>query len=86
VNFFASLEAIVTAKSHIPGAANFAATRGLRSGNCCGMEPTARNSPKPAPTTRESILTEAAIEFSKKRFEVSGLPARSGLPMPKVGL
>ena len=70
--FFASLEAHRYSKEwHIPIAANFAATRGLKVLEIgCGMETDGAQFAQAGADYTGIDLTEAAIELAKKRFEV----------------
>src|SRR5438128_11179619 len=73
--FFASLEAHRYRKEwHIPVAANFAATRGLKVLEIgCGMGTDGAQFAKAGADYTGIDLTDAAIELARKRFELSGL-------------
>src|ERR1044072_4053619 len=62
---------------HIPGAANFAATRGLKVLEIgCGVGTDGAQFARAGADYTGVDLTEAAIELARKRFELSGLPGK----------
>src|SRR5918992_3059377 len=73
--FFASLEAHRYEKEwHIPGAADFANTRGLRVLEIgCGMGTDGAQFAKAGANYTGVDLTDAAVELARKRFQVSDL-------------
>lgn len=73
--FFARVEAHRYEKEwHIPAAADFASTRGLRVLEIgCGMGTDGAQFAKAGANYTGVDLTEAAVELARKRFEVSGL-------------
>ncbi|MGQ0762749.1 MAG: class I SAM-dependent methyltransferase [Acidobacteriota bacterium] len=73
--FFARVEAHRYEKEwHIPAAANFASTRGLRVLEIgCGMGTDGAQFAKAGANYTGIDLTDAAVELARKRFQVSGL-------------
>ena len=84
--FFERVEAHRYSKEwHIPEAANFSSAKGLRVLEIgCGMGTDGAQFAKAGADYTGVDLTEAAIELSRKRFELFGLRGECGTPLRLV--